>query len=325
MRQRGGRNNAPSAAPAKERRAVRKRQSARVLCRATDGGSEQSTPRHDTAQRHTRPKRERGGADLRGAVIRTPPSAAAKRTTRVLQRTYARLHVLTDRLANTLHTLGYERTFLVALLIVVGSGWGFAELADEVVEGDTHRVDATLLLLFRDANDPATPIGPIWLQEAARDITGLGGITVLAFITLASAGFLAIQGRAALAGYVVLAVGSGLLVSMLLKAGFARPRPDLVPHGQAVYTSSFPSSHAMLSAVTFLTLGALVANAYTAWRLKAYLIGLAALLTLAVGLSRVYLGVHWPTDVLGGWTAGAAWALACWCLARYLQRRGRLE
>lgn len=211
------------------------------------------------------------------------------------------------------------------LLIVLGSGWGFAELSDEVFDGETRRVDEALLLLFREADNPANPRGPFWLEETARDVTGLGSMAVLTFITLSVAGFLAIQGRRGLAGYVVLAVGSGLLLSMLLKAGYSRPRPDLVPHGQTVYTTSFPSSHAMLSAVTFLTLGALLASAQTAWRLKAYFIGLATLLTIAVGVSRIYLGVHWPTDVLAGWIAGAAWALACWSLARYLRRRGQLE
>lgn len=116
-----------------------------------------------------------------------------------------------------------------------------------------------------------------------------------------------------------------LLASTLLKQLFARPRPDLVPHAQLVYTSSFPSGHSMMSAVTFLTIGALLAGAQSSLRLKAYLLGSAALLTLLVGASRVYLGVHWPTDVLAGWTAGAAWALLCWAIAEWLRGRGEVE
>ena len=116
-----------------------------------------------------------------------------------------------------------------------------------------------------------------------------------------------------------------MLVSTLTKLGFGRPRPDLVPHATQVYTASFPSGHAMMAAVTYLTLGALLARVQPRLRLKLYLIGLAATLTVLVGCSRVYLGVHWPTDVLAGWTLGAAWALGCWAIALWLQARGRIE
>ena len=125
--------------------------------------------------------------------------------------------------------------------------------------------------------------------------------------------------------YVLVAVGSGVAISLLLKAGFSRPRPDLVPHGQAVYTSSFPSGHSMAAAVTYLTLGAMLASARSNRWVRGYLLGLALLVSGAVGVTRVYLGVHWPTDVLGGWTAGAAWALLCWIIARRLRRIGVLE
>jgi len=230
------------------------------------------------------------------------------------------------RLQAVLRWLGArERGMLIALLVVLGGVWAFAELSDEVLEGETYAFDERVLLLFRTADEPADPLGPSWAEEAARDVTGLGGIGILAFVTLAAAGFLALQGKAHLAWYVVVAVGSGMLLSMLLKAGFDRPRPELVPHGQVVYTSSFPSGHSMMSAIAYLTLGALLAEAQASPLLKAYLLGLAVLLTVAVGVSRVYLGVHWPTDVLGGWTAGCAWALACWSVARYLRRRGKLE
>ena len=218
-----------------------------------------------------------------------------------------------------------ERAVLVTLLAVLGAAWAFTELADEVLEGETRAADELLLLSLRTADDPSDPVGPAWLEEMARDVTGLGGVGILTFVTLASAGFLALQRQPHLAWYVLLAVGGGMLLSTLLKAAFDRPRPDLVAHGQVVYTSSFPSGHSMMSAVAFLTLGALLASAQSSWLLKAYLLILAALLAVAVGATRVYLGVHWPTDVLAGWTAGAAWALACWSFARYLRRRGKVE
>jgi undecaprenyl-diphosphatase len=111
----------------------------------------------------------------------------------------------------------------------------------------------------------------------------------------------------------------------VLKEFFERPRPDLVPHGAEVFTASFPSGHAMMSAVVYLTLGALLARVETGLRVKAFVLSVSVLLTVLVGISRVYLGVHWPTDVLAGWTVGAAWAVMCWLIARVLQRKGRVE
>jgi undecaprenyl-diphosphatase len=214
---------------------------------------------------------------------------------------------------------------LIALLLAGGAVWAFAEIAEEVLEGDTRIIDWTLLLALRSSEDPADPLGPRWVEELARDVTALGSTGILALVTLASAGFLVLQRKSHLALYVLAAVASGALLSTLLKLGFDRPRPDLVPHGQEVYTSSFPSGHSMLSAVAYLTLGALLAGAQADVRLRAYLLGLAMLLAILVGVSRVYLGVHWPTDVLAGWTVGAAWALVCWVLAGWLKRRGGIE
>jgi undecaprenyl-diphosphatase len=123
---------------------------------------------------------------------------------------------------------------------------------------------------------------------------------------------------------VVIAVGGGTLLSFLLKGGFDRPRPELVPHGSYVYTASFPSGHSMMSAVVYLTLGALLVRIHPKRRTKAYILTIAVITTLAVGVSRVYMGVHWPSDVLGGWTLGAAWALLCWLVARWLKMRGQV-
>lgn len=214
---------------------------------------------------------------------------------------------------------------LIALVLILGAIWGFAELADEVLEGDTHALDEALLLALRDGADLSDPIGPGWMEEMGRDFTALGGVGVLTTLTLAIAGFLWLQGKHRAMWLLLISIGSGLIVSIVLKEGFDRPRPDLVPHESIVYTASFPSGHAMLSAVTYLTLGALLARVQPKRRLKVYLFALAVFLTVAIGISRVYLGVHWPTDVLAGWTVGAAWALVCWSIARWLQRRGELE
>ena len=128
-----------------------------------------------------------------------------------------------------------------------------------------------------------------------------------------------------MAVFVVASVVSGLLVSSFLKNLFQRPRPDLVPHGSYVSSASFPSGHSMLSAVTYLTLGALLSRSQRRKRLKAYFLLVAALLSFLVGVSRVYLGVHWPTDVVAGWAAGACWAIVCWLAARWLQIHRAIE
>lgn len=214
---------------------------------------------------------------------------------------------------------------VVALIAAAFAAWLFLEIADEVAEGETRRFDERVLLALRESGDRDDPVGPAWVEEMARDVTGLGGMTSLTFATLAVAGFFLLQRKWHLAIYVALAVTTGTILSSFLKAGFDRPRPDLVAHGQVVYTASFPSGHSMLSAVAFLTLGALLAGAQKDRAMRIYVLSLAAILTIAVGISRVYLGVHWPTDVLGGWAAGTGWALLCWAISRHLRAHGQIE
>ncbi|MBK8210678.1 MAG: phosphatase PAP2 family protein [Rhodospirillales bacterium] len=218
-----------------------------------------------------------------------------------------------------------ELAWLGWLAGIAAGLWGFVRLADEMVEGDTHAFDRMLLLALRNPANHADPIGPPWLEICARDLTSLGGIPVLTLVTLCATGFLLVVRKRNWALLLLIAVGGGMLLGSELKELFDRPRPDLVPHAVQVYTLSFPSSHAMLSAVTYLTLAALLARSQSRRRVKAYLLGVAILLTLLIGSSRVYLGVHWPTDVLAGWCAGATWAMGCWMLALALQRRGAVE
>ncbi len=218
-----------------------------------------------------------------------------------------------------------EGGVLAAMLAVAAGLFAFAELADAVVEGETRAFDQALLLSLRSAADPSDPLGPRWLEEMMRDFTALGGVGVLSAVTLAVVGYLVLTRKRHAAATVAVAVMSGLVLSQALKWGFARPRPDLVPHGQTVYTQSFPSGHAMLSAVVYLTLGALLARTQPRRRVKLYFLAVAGVLTMVVGVSRVYLGVHWPTDVLAGWAVGAGWALLCWLAMLWLQRRGRVE
>jgi undecaprenyl-diphosphatase len=214
---------------------------------------------------------------------------------------------------------------LVLLVLVAGGIWMFAQLTDEVKEGGTRRFDERVLLSLRNPADRSDPLGPAWVEETERDFTALGGVAVMGLLTLGVSGFLLLDGKKGAAVLVLIAVGGGLLLSSLLKHAVERPRPELVPHGSYVYTSSFPSGHSTMSAATYLTLGALLARVQRRRRLKAFLLGFAILITLLVGISRVYLGVHWPTDVLAGWTLGGIWALVCWLLARRLQRSGQVE
>lgn len=218
----------------------------------------------------------------------------------------------------------HELAVLLAFMGIAFGVWLFVVIAGEVLEGNTQAFDRNLLLAMRRPGD-RSPIGPPGLQETARDITALGGATVLGLLTLTTGGFLLLDGKKHLAIFVYGSVVSGFLVSTVLKNLFQRARPDLVPYAANFSTTSFPSGHSMLSALTYLTPGALLARAQERKRLKAYFLLVAATLTFLVGLSRVYLGVHWPTDVLAGWTAGASWAILCWLAARWLQSRRAIE
>ena len=197
-----------------------------------------------------------------------------------------------------------------------------AGIASEVREGETLEIDRLLLLMLRNPADVTDPIGGPWLEEIMRDLTALGGMFFVSFVTIAGFIYLLVVRRRAQAAYLLSSIGTGLLFSSLLKYGFDRPRPDLVPHGSIVYTSSFPSGHSLMSALAYLTLGAMLAEAEKTYGMKVYIMSIAVLMTLLTGFSRVYLGVHWPSDVLAGWLAGAAWAMMAWLVwARVLHAR----
>ncbi|SDY34330.1 phosphatase PAP2 family protein [Citreimonas salinaria] len=214
---------------------------------------------------------------------------------------------------------------LITLALIVGAGWAFAELADEVIEGSTRNLDRDLLLLLRTEGDLSDPIGPAMLEEMGRDLTALGGVIVLTLATLFAGGFFLMQRQYGSMVYLWATVGGGILISGVAKEFFSRPRPELVPHGSYVHTASFPSGHSMMAAVAYLTLGVLIARVLKRRHLKVYVMGIAILVTMLVGISRVFLGVHWPTDVLAGWLVGLGWAMICMMGARALSRRGHVE
>lgn len=217
-----------------------------------------------------------------------------------------------------------EFPVLLAGLVIAGCLWGFEELMEVARATTPHAFDTEILLAFRQPDQPGVPIGPLWLEGAMRDITSLGSSAVLVLITAATIVYLLLIRRPATALLIFVAVAGGQVLSSLLKLGVDRPRPELVSHLVNETSLSFPSGHAMLSAVTYLTLGSLAASFLPGRVTKIYVLSLAVLVTLLVGVSRIYLGVHWPSDVLAGWCAGFAWAMLCWLAARALQRgRGR--
>jgi undecaprenyl-diphosphatase len=201
---------------------------------------------------------------------------------------------------------------LAALLALALATLSFIEIADDVAEGDTGGIDRALLLALRAAHDPSLPLAPPWVTMAAMDVTALGSVTVLSLLVLFVTGLFAVLGRWREAAVMLLASFSGSALSNGLKLLFGRDRPDEAWRLVEAFNPSFPSGHAMLSAVIYLTLGALAARFATRRRLKAFVIGGAVTVTLMVGASRVYLGVHWPSDVLAGWCLGGAWALGWW-------------
>jgi undecaprenyl-diphosphatase len=223
------------------------------------------------------------------------------------------------------HRLLRARELVTMSLLAVAAGglWLFLEVAEAVREEDFRDLDRAVLLAMREPGDPADPVGPRWVEEMGRDFTALGGIAVLTLFSIAAALFLWMSGRPRSVLLVVAAVAGGQILSLLLKRGYDRPRPDLVPHESFVYTASFPSGHSMMSAVTYLTLGALLARVVPRVRMKLLVLGAAVAITAVTGVSRVYLGVHWPTDVLAGWALGASWAVALWLAADALDRRRR--
>ena len=201
----------------------------------------------------------------------------------------------------------------------------FGGIVDEVMEGDSHALDTKILMMLREPGNTDSPLGPLWFEEMVRDFTSLGGMGPLIFITLALFIYLIIRNLKGHAYYLLATVATGTALSNILKIGFDRPRPDLVPHGSATFTNAFPSGHSFMATVVYLTLAVILAQAEKSRTVKIYILGLGVLLSLIVGVSRVYLGVHWPSDVLAGWVIGAGWALLFWVFAEYLKTRHILK
>jgi len=215
----------------------------------------------------------------------------------------------------------WEPRAIGSLCVIAACVWLFMQIAGEVLEGDTHALDTRLLLALRSPTDPEVLRGPRPMYEVFRDLTALGGYAILSLMTVGVVGFLSLSGHGRDARFVLTAIVGGWILAFALKSVFDRPRPDLVPHLSSAFSSSFPSGHSLMSAVVYLTLGSLLTNMVTSTRLKWYFLGAAALLAFLVGVSRVAMGVHYPSDVIAGWCVGLAWAEVCWLIHHRLQLR----
>ncbi len=209
---------------------------------------------------------------------------------------------------------------LAALLILAGGVLAFFDIAEDSAQPGGRRMDMAVLRWLRPSPDLSDPRGPPWLAHAAGELTALGGVAVLVVVALIAIGFLVLKRRFGSALMVIVSLAGGIALSEGLKGVFGRDRPPEVYRALEVANPSFPSGHALLSAAAYLTLGSLLAGALDGKRHKAYVMGAATALALTVGLTRVYLGVHWASDVLAGWSLGAAWAMACWLASYFIER-----
>lgn len=219
---------------------------------------------------------------------------------------------------------GWNPLVWVLLLVVLGGAWGFLKLAHEVRELETRKFDESLLRALREPGDPADPLGSPRIEEMARDLTALGGFTLLTGVTLIAAGVAVFSGRLRLAVLGISSILMGSVAMHYLKQGYDRPRPELVEHGMRVYNASFPSGHSMMAAVVYLTLGILLARTQPKNSVRVFIVTISVVVTLLVGASRVYLGVHWPTDVLAGWMLGGMWAVLFWLVAMKVDPRRQI-
>lgn len=215
----------------------------------------------------------------------------------------------------------------VMLAVAAFSVIAFLYIAHEVGEASFEQLDASLLLALRNPLDLNDPVGPPWFAETVLEVTALGGYPLILIIMIAVIGFLCVARLFGPALFVFLAIFTGWLVSQGLKSFYARPRPDIVPQLDLVHTASFPSGHAMMSTLFYLTLATVIARLTDNAGARAYVFCVAILLSMLIGLSRIFLGVHWPSDVLAGWALGIAWAALSWLAVSMLrsvrERRSR--
>lgn len=212
-----------------------------------------------------------------------------------------------------------EFAALGALAVITLGTMTFVEIADDMTETDGQAFDQMVLHWMQPV--AGQPRGPWWLHEAAADITSLGGIAVLTLFAVVALGMLLILRKWLSALLLLIGLAGGVALSEGLKALFQRERPPAAFQAVETLNASFPSGHALLSTVFYLTVAVMMTRAFPRRRLKAYVLGVGMVFALMVGLTRVYLGAHWASDVMAGWCVGAAWAMALWLVSYAIERR----
>jgi undecaprenyl-diphosphatase len=219
-----------------------------------------------------------------------------------------------------------ETRALVLWLAAAAAVWAFVDIGGEVLEGETQAYDRAILLALRNPAHPADPLGSRSFEESMRDVTALGGFTFLTLLTVVATLALVFHRKRRQAAIFAVTVILAQVSSEILKLVYERPRPELVPHGSYVYSNSFPSGHSTVAAATYLALATVIASLEPRRATKVLAYALAIGLVVMIGFSRVYLGVHWPSDVLAGWSLGAGWALLAWIgLNRFTRPRRAVE
>ena len=225
------------------------------------------------------------------------------------ERPRGRLHRVGDVLYGALRFIaGHMRGFWGALItfLTIGIVFGvggvvlFAQLAEEVMEGSTQNLDEYGLRWINSHQSEA-------LDHVMMEITSLGNFAVLLVMLLVVSAFLWLSKHKLSVLLLALGVGGGYLANNVLKMFFDRDRPSVFEPVAEVMTSSFPSGHAMVSTIAYLSVAYLVGRLEPTPLMRRLTWGLASLIILLVAISRMYLGVHYPSDVIGGIIAGIAW------------------
>ncbi len=177
-----------------------------------------------------------------------------------------------------------------------------------------HAFDIRVLLAMRHPGNAAQPFGPRWLQDALRDFVGLGGIGVLVVFIAGGIGVEWLAGRRRDAAWFLGGVIGAFVIGSVLKHVIARPRPELVPHAAFTFTASFPSGNTLMATVVWLLLALALADAVGRRSVRTLAVAGALLIAFLVGVGRVYLGVHWPSDVIEAWGLGIGWVWVLRCV-----------
>jgi undecaprenyl-diphosphatase len=205
-----------------------------------------------------------------------------------------------------------EARTLTAIMLIAAGLLAFLRLGDAVRAGRTLDVDRRIILALRDPANPGQPRGSFWTRDILHDLTALGGVAVLTLTVIVAVIFLWVNGRRRHASVLLGTVLAATFVGQLIKGAYNRPRPDLVAHGDYFSQSSFPSGHSEIATVVWMTLALIIASLERPRVGKATAFIVCSFISLTAGATRVYFGVHWPSDVLGGWIIGAGWALIAW-------------